>query len=174
MYSSNLLVGSLRIKENSALLSVIENCLKPGPWNKLKPFCAEQLDSLKFFIGKYPKSYDFKVIKDANPRQPQSELKECVTLPPRKRIDCSDFGRVFPVKESEEGEIPGAELLMFIALFKKNKKLYTSHRAPPKRKLDKEQLCINSYTRMPKASTIACTQDSVIKLQIFEVQAVEN
>ncbi|CBI25142.3 unnamed protein product, partial [Vitis vinifera] len=44
-----------KIKENSALLSVIENCLKPGPWNKLKPFCAEQLDSLKFFIGKYPK-----------------------------------------------------------------------------------------------------------------------
>ncbi|CBI29125.3 unnamed protein product, partial [Vitis vinifera] len=25
-----------------------------------------------------------------------------------------------------------------------------------------------------KASTIACTQDSVIKLQIFEVQVVEN
>ncbi|KAL6328493.1 hypothetical protein AAG906_038687 [Vitis piasezkii] len=156
MYSSNLLVGSLRIKENSALLSVIENRLKPGPWNKLKPFCAEQLDSLKFFIGKYPKSYDFKVIKDANPSQPQSELKECVTLPPGKRIDCSDFGRVFPVKELEEGKIPG----------------YTSPRAPPKRKLDKEPLCINSYTKstVPKASTIACTHDSVIKLQILRLE----
>ena len=30
-----------------------------------------------------------------------------VTFPPRKRIDCSDFCRVFPVKELEEGEIPG-------------------------------------------------------------------
>ena len=36
-----------------------------------------------------------------------------VTFPPRKRIDClilvdcSDFGSVFPVKELEEGEIPG-------------------------------------------------------------------
>ena len=30
-----------------------------------------------------------------------------VTFPARKRIDCSDFGRVFPVKELEEGEIPG-------------------------------------------------------------------
>eukprot|EP00261_Vitis_vinifera_P031128 XP_019072371.1 PREDICTED: uncharacterized protein LOC100855387 isoform X2 [Vitis vinifera] len=31
---------------------------------------------------------------------------------------------------------------MFIALFEKNKKLYTSPRAPPERKLDKEPLCI--------------------------------
>ena len=195
MYSSNLLVGSLRwfrrastyillvfhwcfysycrIKENSALLSVIENCLKPGPWNKLKPFCAEQLDSLKFFIGKYPKVFPFpcwlivvdflmilwfmfvslhramiskslkmpipvslnqslRSVLDCYHWSPKSkgilfreeEIEEnssswCililskafligkVTLPPRKRIDCSDFGRVFPVKESEEGEIPG-------------------------------------------------------------------
>ena len=28
-------------------------------------------------------------------------------FPPRKRIDCSDFGRVVPVKELEEGKIPG-------------------------------------------------------------------
>ncbi|RVW94008.1 hypothetical protein CK203_033992 [Vitis vinifera] len=45
-----------------------------------------------------------------------------------------------------KGRFLGAELLMFIALFKKNKKLYTSPWAPPKRKLDKEPLCINSYT----------------------------
>ncbi|KAL6311831.1 hypothetical protein AAG906_025780 [Vitis piasezkii] len=49
---------------------------KAWPWNKLKPFCTEQLDSLKFLICKYPK-----------------------------------------------GRFLGAELLMFIALFKKNKKL---------------------------------------------------
>ncbi|KAL6327023.1 hypothetical protein AAG906_013190 [Vitis piasezkii] len=74
---------------------------KAWPWNKLKPFCTEKLDSLKFLICKYPK----------------------VTFPPRKRTDCYDFGRVFPVKELKEGRFLGAELLMFIALFKKNKKL---------------------------------------------------
>ncbi|RVW63133.1 putative disease resistance RPP13-like protein 1 [Vitis vinifera] len=58
---------------------------KAWPWNKLKPFCTEKLDSLKFLICKYPK----------------------VTFPPRKRTDCYDFGRVFPVKELKEGEIPG-------------------------------------------------------------------
>ena len=47
------------MKENSTLSSVIENHLKPGPWNKLKPFCTEQLDSLKFFICKYPKVFPF-------------------------------------------------------------------------------------------------------------------
>ncbi|XP_073027807.1 uncharacterized protein [Primulina eburnea] len=44
------------IHENTTLSSVIENHLKPGPWNhKLKQFCDETLDSLKFFIRKYPK-----------------------------------------------------------------------------------------------------------------------
>ncbi|KAL6328067.1 hypothetical protein AAG906_033338 [Vitis piasezkii] len=52
---------------------------KAWPWNKLKPFCTEQLDS-QILICKYP-------------------------------------------KELEEGRFLGAELLMFIALFKKNKKL---------------------------------------------------
>ncbi|CBI29124.3 unnamed protein product, partial [Vitis vinifera] len=28
---------------------------KAWPWNKLKPFCTEKLDSLKFLICKYPK-----------------------------------------------------------------------------------------------------------------------
>ncbi|KZV20413.1 box C/D snoRNA protein 1 [Dorcoceras hygrometricum] len=45
-----------RIHENTSLSSVIENHLKPGPWNhKLKQFCDETLDSLRFFIRKYPK-----------------------------------------------------------------------------------------------------------------------
>ncbi|KAJ6777923.1 hypothetical protein OIU74_001827 [Salix koriyanagi] len=36
--------------------SAIEKHLKPGPWNHpLKQFCDEHLDSLKFFIRKYPK-----------------------------------------------------------------------------------------------------------------------
>ena len=49
-----------RINENSTFSSVIEKHLKPGPWNhKLKPFCAEQLDCLKFFIRKYPKVFPF-------------------------------------------------------------------------------------------------------------------
>ena len=32
---------------------------KGWPWNKLKPFCTEQLDSLKFFLCKYPKVFPF-------------------------------------------------------------------------------------------------------------------
>ncbi|EOX96760.1 HIT-type Zinc finger family protein, putative isoform 3, partial [Theobroma cacao] len=45
-----------RVHEDTTLCSVIENHLKPGPWNHpLRPFCQEQLDCLKFFIRKYPK-----------------------------------------------------------------------------------------------------------------------
>ena len=177
------------MKENSTLSSVIENHLKPGPWNKLKPFCTEQLDSLKFFICKYPKVFPFpcwlilvdlliilwfmfaslhtamiskslKMPIPVNLNQSLRRVLDCyhwshkskrhsiqgrgnrrkwqllmyfdfeqgfldvfsdillklilmifligkVTFPARKRIDCSDFGRVFPVKELEEGEIPG-------------------------------------------------------------------
>ncbi|XP_057793923.1 uncharacterized protein LOC131010429 [Salvia miltiorrhiza] len=44
------------IHENATFFSVIEKHLKPGPWNhQLKQFCDESLDSLKFFIRKYPK-----------------------------------------------------------------------------------------------------------------------
>lgn len=44
------------IHENTTFSSVIEIHLKPGPWNhKLKQFSDETLDSLKFFIRKYPK-----------------------------------------------------------------------------------------------------------------------
>jgi hypothetical protein len=39
---------------------IIENHLKPGPWNhQLRQFCEEQLDCLKFFIRKYPKVFLF-------------------------------------------------------------------------------------------------------------------
>ena len=46
--------------ENSTLAFVIEKHLKPGPQNhKLKPFCAEELECLKFFISKYLKVNSF-------------------------------------------------------------------------------------------------------------------
>ncbi|KAL6328052.1 hypothetical protein AAG906_033320 [Vitis piasezkii] len=161
-----------------------QNHLKPGPWNKLKPFCTEQLDSLKFLICKYPKTVTIDLLSPKGIPFREEEIEENV----------------------EEGRFLGAELLMFIALFKKNKlpsclniphspsdacecsslvayqKLsqskYTSPWAPPERKLDKEPLLFTLTTvtqlvslilmTVPKASTIACTQDSVIKLQIFE------
>ncbi|GFZ00657.1 HIT-type Zinc finger family protein [Actinidia rufa] len=45
-----------RVDENTNLCSVVEKHLGPGPWNhQLKQFCDEPLDSLKFFIRKYPK-----------------------------------------------------------------------------------------------------------------------
>ncbi|EEF50184.1 box C/D snoRNA protein 1 [Ricinus communis] len=44
------------VHEDRNLFSVIEQHLNPGPWNhQLRQFCEEQLDSLKFFIRKYPK-----------------------------------------------------------------------------------------------------------------------
>ncbi|XP_034709675.1 uncharacterized protein LOC117932513 [Vitis riparia] len=55
-HSTDIVLLNRRVNENSTLSSVIENHLKPGPWNhKLRPFCAEQLDCLKFFIRKYLK-----------------------------------------------------------------------------------------------------------------------
>ncbi|KAJ9680160.1 hypothetical protein PVL29_019448 [Vitis rotundifolia] len=54
--SIDIVLLNRRVNENSILSSVIENHLKPRPWNhKLKLFCAEQLDCLKFFIRKYLK-----------------------------------------------------------------------------------------------------------------------
>ncbi|KAM7473710.1 hypothetical protein LguiB_020953 [Lonicera macranthoides] len=45
-----------RVLESTNLCSVIENHLKPGPWNhKLKLFCEELPKSLKLFIRKYYK-----------------------------------------------------------------------------------------------------------------------
>ncbi|XP_057978732.1 uncharacterized protein LOC131165085 isoform X1 [Malania oleifera] len=54
-----------RVNEYTSLFSVIQNHLKPGPLNhRLRQFCEEKLDSLKFFIRKYPKG----------PRSPFHEL----------------------------------------------------------------------------------------------------
>ncbi|PIN15587.1 hypothetical protein CDL12_11760 [Handroanthus impetiginosus] len=54
--STDVVLVDHGVHENTTLSSVIENHLKPGPWNhKLRQFCDEDLDSLKFFICKYPK-----------------------------------------------------------------------------------------------------------------------
>ncbi|KAL6322807.1 hypothetical protein AAG906_020807 [Vitis piasezkii] len=55
-HSTYIVLLNCRVNETSTLSSIIENHLKPWPWNyKLKPFCAEQLDCFKFFIRKYLK-----------------------------------------------------------------------------------------------------------------------
>ncbi|KAL3815040.1 hypothetical protein ACJIZ3_016308 [Penstemon smallii] len=55
-HSTDVVCINHGVHENTTLSSVIEDHLKPGPWNhSLKPFCDETLDSLKFFIRKYPK-----------------------------------------------------------------------------------------------------------------------
>ncbi|XP_047975911.1 box C/D snoRNA protein 1-like [Salvia hispanica] len=55
-HSTDVVLLDHGIHENSTFFSVIENHLKPGPWNhQLKQFCDESIDSLKFFIRKYPK-----------------------------------------------------------------------------------------------------------------------
>ncbi|XWS35476.1 hypothetical protein CRYUN_Cryun20dG0000600 [Craigia yunnanensis] len=55
-HSTNVVLLDHGVHEDTSLRSVIENHLKPSPWNNpLKRFCQEQLDCLKFFIRKYPK-----------------------------------------------------------------------------------------------------------------------
>ncbi|KAJ0836831.1 putative Zinc finger, HIT-type [Helianthus annuus] len=64
------------VNENSNLCSVIQKHLKPGPTNHpLKPFYLEPVESLKFYISKYPK----------NPRSPVRELD--INAPIRKQLD---------------------------------------------------------------------------------------
>jgi hypothetical protein len=55
-HPTNAIIIDPRVMENEKISSVIENHLKPGPWNhQLKQFCEEPLESLKLFIRKFPK-----------------------------------------------------------------------------------------------------------------------
>lgn len=55
-HSEDVVLMNHGVNENINLFSVIEKHLEPGPWNhKLRKFCVEQLDCLKFFIRKFPK-----------------------------------------------------------------------------------------------------------------------
>ncbi|XP_030962069.1 putative box C/D snoRNA protein SPCC613.07 [Quercus lobata] len=74
-HSTDVVLHDHGLNENMNLSSVIENHLKPGPWNhQLRQFCDEQLDCLKFFIRKYPKG----------PRSPFRELD--VKAPIRQQL----------------------------------------------------------------------------------------
>ncbi|OVA02866.1 zinc finger protein [Macleaya cordata] len=64
-HSTDVVLTDNGVDENTNLCSVIEKHLKLGPWNhKLRPFCEEQLDCLKFFIRKNAKG----------PKSPYREL----------------------------------------------------------------------------------------------------
>ncbi|XP_057960166.1 uncharacterized protein LOC131152345 isoform X2 [Malania oleifera] len=64
-HSTDVVLLDHGVNEYTSLFSVIQNHLKPVPWNhRLRQFCEEKLDSLKFFIRKYPKG----------PRSPFHEL----------------------------------------------------------------------------------------------------
>ncbi|XP_044491102.1 box C/D snoRNA protein 1 [Mangifera indica] len=55
-HSTDVVLVNHGVHEDTNLCSIIENHLKPGPWNhKLRQFSEELLDRLKFFIPKYPK-----------------------------------------------------------------------------------------------------------------------
>ncbi|KAG4175974.1 hypothetical protein ERO13_A11G220500v2 [Gossypium hirsutum] len=55
-HSTDVVLLDHGIHEDTSLCSLIENHLQPSPWNHpFRKFCEEQLDSLKFFIRKYPK-----------------------------------------------------------------------------------------------------------------------
>ncbi|XP_051144186.1 putative box C/D snoRNA protein SPCC613.07 [Andrographis paniculata] len=54
-HSTDVVLLDHGVHENSTMSYVIEKHLKPSPWNhKLRQFCDQALDSLKFFIRKYP------------------------------------------------------------------------------------------------------------------------
>ncbi|GMY22335.1 putative box C/D snoRNA protein SPCC613.07 [Fagus crenata] len=74
-HSTDVVLHDHGLNENLTICSIIENHLKPGPWNhQLRQFCEEQLDCLKFFIRKYPKG----------PRSPFHELD--VKAPIRQQL----------------------------------------------------------------------------------------
>ncbi|KAL0290928.1 UNVERIFIED_CONTAM: hypothetical protein Scaly_2654700 [Sesamum calycinum] len=55
-HSTDVVLVDHGVHEDTTLSSVIEKHLKPGPWNhSVRPFCDQTLESLKFFIRKYPK-----------------------------------------------------------------------------------------------------------------------
>ncbi|KAI3932732.1 hypothetical protein MKW92_027998 [Papaver armeniacum] len=57
-HSTDVVIVDSGVNENTKLCSVIEEHLKLGPWNnKLRPFCEEPLDRLKFFIRKNAKQH---------------------------------------------------------------------------------------------------------------------
>ncbi|KAB1224888.1 Box C/D snoRNA protein 1 [Morella rubra] len=63
--STDIVLQDHGVNENANLCSILENHLKPGPWNhQLRQFCEEQIGCLKFFIREYPKG----------PRSPFREL----------------------------------------------------------------------------------------------------
>ncbi|CAI9103202.1 OLC1v1001648C1 [Oldenlandia corymbosa var. corymbosa] len=80
-HSTNVVILDHGIHENRSLSSVVENHLKLGPLNhQLKPFCEESLDSLKFFIRKYPKGCK-SPYRELNIKEPiRSQLANLVVL----------------------------------------------------------------------------------------------
>ncbi|XVE84624.1 hypothetical protein DITRI_Ditri17bG0027600 [Diplodiscus trichospermus] len=74
-HSTDVVLLDHGVHEDTSLCSLIENHLKPSPWNHpLRPFCQEQLYRLKFFIRKYPKG----------PKSPFQELD--VNAPIRQQL----------------------------------------------------------------------------------------
>ncbi|ONI20260.1 hypothetical protein PRUPE_2G005000 [Prunus persica] len=96
-HSTDVVLTDHEVNENTKFCSIIENHLKPGPWNhQLRLFCEEQLDCLRLFIRKYPKSLDFGVVKNATPSFCKPELKTY------GRNDPSAGGVPFKEEEIEE------------------------------------------------------------------------
>lgn len=63
------------VHENMILRSVIEKHLQPSPWNhKLRKFCDEQLEKLKFFICKYPAKGNRSAFRELDINSPISHL----------------------------------------------------------------------------------------------------
>lgn len=63
------------VHEKTILRSVIEKHLQPSPWNhKLRKFCVEQLENLKFFICKYPEKGNRSAFRELDINSPISHL----------------------------------------------------------------------------------------------------
>ncbi|KAI8571706.1 hypothetical protein RHMOL_Rhmol01G0140300 [Rhododendron molle] len=123
-HATDVVLIDHRVNESKCLCSVIENHLKPSPWNhNLKQFCEEPLDSLKFFIRKYPKlanlvileypvihaflpshPCDFEVIKDAIPQRMENNQSLSSNHPSPK-------GVTFREEEIEDDPSPNPQVL---------------------------------------------------------------
>ncbi|KAF7815368.1 Box C/D snoRNA protein 1 [Senna tora] len=56
-HSTDIVLHDHGVDENTSLCTILEKHLKPGPWNhQLRKFCEDQLDCLKLFTRKYPKT----------------------------------------------------------------------------------------------------------------------
>ncbi|GAB4828134.1 hypothetical protein Ancab_035049 [Ancistrocladus abbreviatus] len=177
-HSTDVVLLDHGVHESTNLQSVIEKHLQPSPWNhKLRKFCNEQLEHLKFFIRRYPKGpkspfceldvnaavsqllanlviLEYPVIHVFLPSH-SYDFEVVKHLPVEselkacKKDDCpSPKGILFKEEEIEDGSTPDPQILDLLNSSGADAALQTSHRD---RQSEKE--LNNSAYRQPVTRT---------------------